>query len=267
MKRPLTPDPSVRAAIEILEPLMLQRTSDLPVLPALALEALALSRRANVRMDQLLDVIEREPLLAARVLGVANSAFYSRGMPTTSVQYALVRLGTHAVRDVLTMAVYSSTVFDVPGLSELVRECFDHSVAVARASRELARFMDLDPEVAFLAGLLHDVGYARCLKIARTALAQVEREPMLEAVDALHAAAGGVLARAWSLPAEVVLACERHHTPDVRDYAALVGFVEVSLEPERPEHLEGQRDAASAALGLDADGAAKADAIVAAAPR
>jgi putative nucleotidyltransferase with HDIG domain len=205
----------VRDIVEVFGPLVRTKTADLPVLPGVAVEALRLARDPRVRVDALLGVVEEDPPLAARILAVANSTFYARGIPIRSLRQAVVRLGLHPLRDVIYMAIYANSVFDAPGFVELVRETFDHCVKVGRIAQRLAPVLGHDEESAFLAGLLHDVGKARCLKLfARHPLTRhCPKDRLLDAADELHEAAGAALARAWNLPAEVVDACEHHHAP------------------------------------------------------
>ena len=194
---------------------VLTRNADLPVLPGTAVEALRLVRDPRVRTDELLGVVEMDPALAARILAVANSSYYARGNAIRSLRQAVVRLGLHALRDVIYMAIYASTLFDAPGLVDIVRETFDHSVVVARFAQRLAPHLGIDDETAFLAGLLHDVGRARCCKVL-SKLPQARgrgREELLPLIERYHEAAGASLARAWNLPSEVVDACEHHHQP------------------------------------------------------
>lgn len=198
-------------------------TGDLPVLPRAAETALRLAQSPNFDFDEVVAVAESDPPLAARFLGVANSALYYRGTLIRSIKAAVVRLGMQATRDVLYMAVYSGTVFKVPLYRDLVEATFHHSVVVARMTRRIAELEGADPETAFLAGLLHDVGRARLFKLAARRRAQKPtREEVLEAIDALHAEAGAALARAWHLPDEVVEACLYHHTPEDRPMALRV---------------------------------------------
>jgi len=194
---------------------VLTRNADLPVLPGTAVEALRLVRDPRVRTDDLLAVVELDPPLAARILAVANSSYYARGNAIRSLRQAVVRLGLHALRDVIYMAIYASTLFDAPGLIDVVRETFDHSVIVARFAQRLAPHVGIDDETAFLAGLLHDVGRARCCKVL-SKLPQARgqsRDVLVPLIDRYHEAAGAALALAWNLPTEVADACEHHHAP------------------------------------------------------
>lgn len=221
----------------ILAPLVDHKSGDLPVLPWVAQQAVALVGKPNVRYDELLGVVERDPPLAARILAVSNSAFYSRGIPVLSLKHAMVRLGTHALRDVVYTAIYANTIFDVPGLVDLVKETFEHSVVVARISRWMANQLGTDPDSAFLAGLLHDVGRARCYKLLakRSDTRRLPRDVLRAAGDEYHERAGATLAEAWKLPEEVVHAIGSHHTPGESRAARLLAAADMAaLHLEQP---------------------------------
>ena len=232
---------------------VLGRNADLPMLPATAVEALRLVRNPRVRTDELLSVVGLDPTLAARILAVANSSYYARGNSIAGLRHAVVRLGLHALRDVIYMAVYANTVFDAPGLVDIVRRTFDHSVVVARFSQRLAPHVGVDHETAFLAGLLHDVGRARCCKVlAKLPQAKGRTRAELEDVaHRLHEPAGAALALAWNLPAEVVEACARHHEP-VSPVGALVCAADVishAIE-EPPRATSDEVEVAMARIGV-----------------
>jgi putative nucleotidyltransferase with HDIG domain len=221
MSHPPPIDPHIKTTLRELDlenalrVQVLTRNADLPVLPATAVEALRLVRNPRVRTDELLSVVEMDPPLAARILAVANSSYYARGNAIRSLRTAVVRLGLHALRDVIYMAIYANTLFDAPGLVDVVKETFDHSVVVARVAQRLAPHVGADDETSFLAGLLHDVGRARCCKVLAK-LPQAKgrsKEELLPIIDRYHEAAGASLAIAWNLPPEVAEACQNHHAP------------------------------------------------------
>ncbi|HEY4013976.1 MAG TPA: HDOD domain-containing protein [Polyangiaceae bacterium] len=199
-------------------------TSDLPTLPRSVTEALRLARTPGLDFDEVANVAAGDPPLAARVVSVANSALYSRaGMPRiASVRRAAVRLGTQATRDVLYQVAYASMFVDAPRFRDLVEATFQHGVRAARCARLLARERSLDTDVAFLAGLLHDIGRARCWKLLAQRRGSVDATEAAAAVAELHTAAGAELAAAWHLPDEVIEACRFHHTPDGRPFPLLV---------------------------------------------
>ncbi len=167
-----------------------------------AQRALALLYDENADVEDIAALIEQEPALTARVLRVANSSFYGHSGRIGSVHRALQVLGTNATRgiaaaaclDRVLVARAASTGLDIQALMQ-------HSLAVAQLSQDLARV--LAPERvsdAYLAGLLHDLGFA--------ILAQLSRE---QAARLPHPAAATIVFRAWSLPQWVQAAVGSHH--------------------------------------------------------
>jgi putative nucleotidyltransferase with HDIG domain len=156
-----------------------------------------------------------------------------------------------ATRDVLFQAVYATMLPDVPGFRERMAAIFRHGVLVSRLARQLAPRMALDADVAFLAGLMHDVGRARCLKVVSKWLrggvsSGLPSEALDRAVDILHAPAGADLVRAWHLGADVAVACEFHHAPAGRPLAALVALADLLA------HGAENRDDDSGVMRIDA---------------
>jgi putative nucleotidyltransferase with HDIG domain len=220
----MAPGLSELALTELLERDLARGTSDLPTLPRGVTEALRLARTPGLDFEEVERVAAGDPPLAARVVSVANSALYARaGMPRiASVRRAAVRLGTQATRDVLYQVAYASMFVDAPRFRDLVEATFQHGVRAARCARLLARQRGLDTDVAFLAGLLHDIGRARCWKLFAKRSGVVDQTAAAAAVDGLHAVAGAELAAAWHLPDEVIEACRWHHAPDGRPFPLLV---------------------------------------------
>jgi putative nucleotidyltransferase with HDIG domain len=139
-----------------------------------------------------------------------------------SVRLAAVRLGAQATRDVLYQVAYASMFVDAPRFRDLIEATFEHGVRVGRTARTLARELRLDPDIAFLAGLLHDIGRARSWKLLASRRPRLEPAEAAAAVDQVHALAGAQLAATWHLPDEVVEVCRFHHDAGKREYPRLV---------------------------------------------
>ncbi len=222
-------------------------TADLPVLPDAAMEALRLAQKPEMSFAEVVRGVEVEPPLAARILAHVNSPLYSRGVPIASLQQALARMGVQATRDILYMAVYGSALFDTPRYQARVRRVFDRGVLIGRAARALARsaeHQELDPDLGFLAGLLHDIGRTRCLKLIA---GYAERAPDAEvrsAVEALHARAGADLVMAWHLPSELGEVCLHHLEPEEdQSLARLVQLADLLVRSVAEADYSGKRRA------------------------
>jgi putative nucleotidyltransferase with HDIG domain len=183
------------------------------MLPVVAMEVMQLASRPEVQFEQLVKVLERDPILAARVLSIAQSALYAARSPVLSLHQATVRLGLKTLRDLVLEAALHLKVFRAPGYDEVMTRLYRHSTAVAHVSRAMCRRTLIDAEYAFLCGLLHDVGFAACLiaVVERPEWRRVPFEVLAPSLDAVHVDASGLLARLWKLPPAIQNVVGSHH--------------------------------------------------------
>lgn len=184
-----------------------------PMLPGIALELLGLTRDPNVGFDRVTKLIEREPMLAARILQVSQSALYG-GNALQTMNDALIRLGLKRVTEIC-FEVSLGKVFRAPGYEPVMEALRQHAVMTAHVTREVCRYTWVDAEYAFLGGLLHDIGFTALL-IALANRPRGEQPPPLDPfvlkglIDA-HERAGEKLAELWGLPADIRLIISNHH--------------------------------------------------------
>jgi len=187
---------------------------ELPLLPEVASEVMALTAQENSDARRLADVIRRDASMAAHVLRLANSPLYRPRTPIVSLQQALSRLGMAQIRQIALTVSCKQRVFRARGYEAEVHKAFRHSFAAALVAQEIARARRWNVEEAFLAGLLHDVGRPVLLQaIADISLVvrPGDRQAVLAVVAEQHAAVGGTLARKWALPPRVADAITHHH--------------------------------------------------------
>jgi HD-like signal output (HDOD) protein len=194
----------------------------------------------TVGPDELSIRIERDPVLCARVLRVANSSFYAQQRSVTSVRRAVLVVGLNAVRGIAAAAcidqVMPPRVAALPDTPALLR----HSLAAGLASEMLATYRS--PELmaeAFIAGLLHNLGVIIQAIVDPPGMAEMvatlDSQPPtdIRALESQYAAirheeAVSVVFDAWQLPESLIAAASHHHLPaDApqihRSLAALVG--------------------------------------------
>jgi len=217
----------VLMAFDLLEPL-----------PAHVLEAMRLLDDLTSSAEAVAEAIGRDPVLAARVLRLANSALYMRARRVATLREAVVLVGFGAVRSILVTAVaYDAFARGAPGYGLDRVKMWQHALAVASVARHLARARDLGGEGAFVAGLLHDIGkmalshslqeqYQAVLKAVQEGLDFVEAERRVLGWD--HAQVGAEAARRWNLPEALVQAIEYHHRPDELPGPSLADAVHVA---------------------------------------
>lgn len=201
----------------------LRGVTGLPTLPAVVS---ALGRRFNapdVSAAEIADLLGHDQALTARVLRLANSAFYAPREPVRSPQQAVVLLGLSTVR-AITLKASVFTAFPIAD----ARPFWLHSLATACAARAIARLAGLSPaDDAFVMGLLHDIGKLAMAEHVPEAYALVRarvsrdggliRDAEIAELGCDHAAVGGFLCSHWSLPIEFRTAITGHHDLDRAD--------------------------------------------------
>lgn len=183
--------------------------------PRAALEMLAVYRNPDVTFVELTEILERDAALAARVLRVASSPLYSPRQPPNSLHTAAVRLGLKTLTSIVWECAMNARIFHAEPYESAMERLSQHSTAVARIARTIARAVDEDGETAYLAGLLHDIGIGAGLALA--AQARPDERASLEVVEGAlalcHEEIGDLLAGAWQLPTSLSAALAYHHEP------------------------------------------------------
>jgi HD-like signal output (HDOD) protein len=177
----------------------------------------------TVTAAQIGDIVNADAAIASKVLQITNSAFFRLRKPMVRIKDAVTYLGFATVRNLVLSAEIFSQWSAPKGLSDVDPERLQiHAQCAAAACKALAGGR-ASPDDAWLAGLLHDIGYwiliQECPKDLANALelAQAEGLPLLECerrvMGATHAEIGGYLLGLWGLPYAIVEAVALHHTP------------------------------------------------------
>jgi len=199
------------------------RTGDLPSVPAIAATVIALVEDPNASAEDLRQVIERDPALAARILKVANSSLFGFSRRIDTLRHAISLLGFRTVKNLVLGASIKET-FKRFGLTE--RLLWEHSTRAGIVSARVAEHpaVDVDREEAFTVGLLHDLGKIALNNAAPDAYSQVVARVYNEGVSFVqaereafgfdHAELGALVAEKWKLPPRLETAIRLHHSPD-----------------------------------------------------
>jgi len=202
----------------------LMAADHLPTAPEVAQRMLVAVNRDSVRVSDLAALIARDQSLTARLLRLANSAFFALRSRVTSIQQAVTLLGFTRVRD-LGLGLTVWTAFDAkdPAGRRYRRRMWGHTATVAAVAKMLAERTGTDGGAAFAAGLLHDVGKlilglrlgASYWALLDEAAEQGETAAAVEseAFGCHHATVGGWLLQLWQLPPALVDPVAYHHEP------------------------------------------------------
>jgi putative nucleotidyltransferase with HDIG domain len=212
-----------RAIDPSIEP-MFEQLTDLCTLPGVAQRVIQIANDPNSDTQDLLEVVETDPAVAARLMQVVNSSYCGLRNPVSDLRSALTLLGAERVRS-LAMTISIGAEFGRPtpvGLLDPQR-LWDHSVCVATISRMIATRCDAcPPEEAYLAGLVHDMGLLfvnqhlnslapRVLAHMQAGMSLPNAERHVLAFD--HAQVGAYVAWRCGFPREIVAAIDYHHAP------------------------------------------------------
>lgn len=198
---------------------LLDEPNALPPVPPVAQQVVRLSEDDNTHASALARVISNDPALAARLLRVANSAFFGFSRKVETVTLAVTLLGFRAVRNMV-LALSLKSMFRTFGILE--RRLWAQSVCMGIGSSAVARRTHVaSPEEAFVAGLLADSGQAVLLELLRGDYQGMLLTAYREDIDILeierehfgvgHDEIGAALARRWNLPESLEHTIRHHH--------------------------------------------------------
>ncbi|HEX8406616.1 MAG TPA: HDOD domain-containing protein [Duganella sp.] len=196
---------------------------DLPSLPAVVAELLATMENDDVDTHVLAAKIALDQALTAKTLRLANSSFYGLQSKVTTIQQAISVLGFHSIRTLVT-ACSVTAGFTPSGQVEFDFQAFwRHAIGSAVCARVLAPRLGVNPDTAFTAGLLHDLGtLVLCTRFAadyRRVLAYRREHDCMSSAAQLavfgidHAAVGSALTAHWKFPQQIQAAVAGHHSP------------------------------------------------------
>jgi HD-like signal output (HDOD) protein len=194
-------------------------------------------------------VVRPDVGLTANLLKSANSAYYRSSREITSVKDAIGRMGLRRVFEVVASQSFAKTIPSrLRGYALDASDYWGHSVAVAVLSDRIGRAAGFTyPDLAFTAGLLHDLGKVviatwlsgpgALVPVPEGGLSTVELEREVVGID--HLEAGEAVALKWNLPKDIAAAMRWHHDPSSAPTATLRYFATVIQVSDSAAHGAG----------------------------
>ncbi len=230
----------------------------LPAMPSVVQKVVVLAADPDADVHKLAEEISKDAGITAGVIRLSNSAYYRPQRPIRSIQEAVVTLGLRTVKNIVLVAASRGILSEgLEGYKSEGKDTWDHSLLVAELAARISRLKrtKIQPDVAFTAGLLHDIGkvvlsqYFK--KVYRMVAMEVEKNPA-EPFDSVerrmlgydHAEIGGKLLTLWKFPPELAEAAAMQYQPEnAKASPELTSLVHVA------NHL-----ALAAGVGVDSSG-------------
>lgn len=197
----------------------------LPELPQVALRLSQLLENPNVSAEQLSEVVRVDPSLTTQILKLCNSAAYGFSRRISTVKEAIAILGFKVLKSMV-YTIIAKITMDKPvkgyGLQE--GALWMNSLTCAVFAKHIAtRERFVDPELAFTAGLLRDIGKIILGDYVGASYIDIEQLAVTEGIDfgaaeekvvgMSHTELGARIAEKWNLPPQLIQVIRYHHKP------------------------------------------------------
>lgn len=183
---------------------------------------------------ELAKILNKDPILTARLLALANSSFYGMSRQVNNVESAFVILGNNLIKNIL---ISAAALQSFPA-TENRKKIWIHSIEVATVSQFLAGKLKQSKEKAYLAGLLHDIGKFILLNSLPEQQSVIESGTSIAGEKTIedetvnfglnHAEIGANIISVWKLPEDIVSIVKKHHSPLEADDPIACGIVNLA---------------------------------------
>ncbi len=218
----------------------IQKLKKLPTLSYTAEKILNLTQKESTHLDELIEIIEKDPPIMSKVLGVANIVYLGVYKPITTVKDALLKIGFKTLKNIALSVSIFSLFKSSEEKEQSYTKLFKHSIATGTISQVISeKFLKEAGDENFTAGVLHDLGlfvlhYAFYEHFKKIEEALLEEPSLIKAEEKIigihHAEIGKWLAEMLGLPEIVCDVILYHHDIPQKSikYAKTVALVQLS---------------------------------------
>lgn len=191
-------------------------------------------------VDDFARLLGSDPDLCARLLSLANSAFYSFPAKIETIDRAVSTIGLRQIRELVLVTSVMKMFTGIPIKAVSMSSFWEHSVAVGVLAKSIAQYLgQSQAERYYITGLLHDIGrlvlYLKLPDLMSDLLAKSEAEKQnlyileQELLSYSHAEAGGRLLERWKVPQSIYEPVQYHHRPtDAHEYAQMACAIQIA---------------------------------------
>ena len=208
---------------------ILEATGNLSYAPTVVIELNTLIAKAEVNINEILSLVEKDQGVVSRVFKVANSSFYGRAKKAESLKDAIVTLGLRGLQFLVIEHAMKNIMKDLKTKDDFL---WKHTMRVSAASMILAKHLQKNLfNDAAVSGIIHDIGKAFIINVypdAYLTLLQEVNEKQIDAIDAEikifgfdHTVIGELITNKWNFPQRLIDVIHYHHSFDsVKEFPA-----------------------------------------------
>lgn len=211
----------------------------LPTVPAAAARAIQLLNESDPDLSEVADTILADQVIAARVIRIINSPLYKLLHDVESVKQALIYLGPQKVFEIILTSCFLELTDADNACGLRPQSCWEHSFGVALVARNLAELSGVvKPELAYVSGILHDVGEVILLHQRREQFMQTLQHAFDQEIDVYdaeldvfgttHCEIGALLSEQWQFPEILTQVILQHHDKQMESRSPLVQVVHLA---------------------------------------
>lgn len=206
------------------ESTLISRLNELPRIEQVLQELLEMVNKDDIDFVALADKMAQDQVLSARLLRMANSAYFGSSKTISSINDAIIRVGSGSVKTLVVVSVLSGAF---PKLKTLdLNEYWADTFEVAVIASKLGAEAGLDPNEVFTTAVLHNIGELMIHSLLPEEAVKIEQRVengeerwtvQQESLGTSSPALGSILAKTWKFPDQMVDAIKYYNTPDKAD--------------------------------------------------
>jgi putative nucleotidyltransferase with HDIG domain len=181
---------------------------ELPPIPDIIAQIQEKIDDPNASIDKIVDCIT-DQILVSKILRICNSPYYRNASKVSTLKEAVVLIGLKSLMSIVT--VHALSCFS-PRNSDEIRVILRHSLVCGMIARQIARDMGVNHEMAFMGGLMHDIGKTVMLDMLYDYMLSPEIKTRV--IEDHHTEIGCMLAQKWNFSEEMLECILFHHNPE-----------------------------------------------------
>lgn len=209
-----------------------QGNIELPPIPDIIQKISERIEDPNIPIEKVAECIT-DQILVTKILRICNSPFYRSMGKVSSLREAVVRIGFKSLLSIVTVHALSS--FSPRNVDE-IRKVLQHCLVCAMIARQIARDMGANYELAFMCGLLHDIGKTLMFDIAADYMLSADVRNKL--IHDYHGEIGCMLAQKWNFGEDIQESIMFHHNPE--NAGAYRSMVDIIFLADLMAHSSGE---------------------------